>query len=558
MKKAFSLIELIIVLAVIGILAAILIPVISNAVDKANAKAALSDARNALTGYESYAQANEMSSADVVFIVLKAKRLYVYGLLAGSGKLSESVNNPYELESKDNTDISAEAQALLEKLLDNGSVIPSPSQNQVNITEKLADTPCTVQVFYGYRLQSFKVEISFEKSVLDLAIDDIERLTVFTDPETDIEFISSDPEIVSVNEFGIATAKALGSVTITATNGFVSAYCKVNVLDYIEAGTLEELKHLFENTGTQTVFIRIINSYGFGDVSLLPLCVPENKYVRVDFSDVCLWLDFNSNELPDCVIKNLGGKLMLENKAVPAFFGGIHIDINVPDPVINDEYFSILKNETGTLIISNQSVSHFSLYSEELGDRFFTVYNRDKLFIYGYDSDPVSYNPPGVKSTFLRNASGAHATLRNMLCYGTIINEGALDMRNCRFFFYDKCLINTGDVQIIQECEIVNGSFFSDSDSACIENYGNIGDIINSVFFVNNGTVLKLIGGEANSIKNCQLCGGDNLIEVSADFTLKTKLTDGMYFRPVPEALIASGYACIEYDGYYYVVKQSD
>jgi len=37
MKKAFSLIELIIVLAVIGILAAILIPVISNAVDKANA-----------------------------------------------------------------------------------------------------------------------------------------------------------------------------------------------------------------------------------------------------------------------------------------------------------------------------------------------------------------------------------------------------------------------------------------------------------------------------------------------------------------------------------------
>jgi prepilin-type N-terminal cleavage/methylation domain-containing protein len=278
MKKAFSLIELIIVLAVIGILAAILIPVISNAVDKANAKAALSDARNALTGYESYAQANEMSSADVVFIVLKAKRLYVYGLLAGSGKLSESVNNPYELESKDNTDISAEAQALLEKLLDNGSVIPSPSQNQVNITEKLADTPCTVQVFYGYRLQSFKVEISFEKSVLDLAIDDIERLTVFTDPETDIEFISSDPEIVSVNEFGIATAKALGSVTITATNGFVSAYCKVNVLDYIEAGTLEELKHLFENTGTQTVFIRIINSYGFGDVSLLPLCVSENKY----------------------------------------------------------------------------------------------------------------------------------------------------------------------------------------------------------------------------------------------------------------------------------------
>ena len=48
-SKAFSLIELVIVIAVIGAVAAILIPLLSAVVDKANQKSALSDARNALT-----------------------------------------------------------------------------------------------------------------------------------------------------------------------------------------------------------------------------------------------------------------------------------------------------------------------------------------------------------------------------------------------------------------------------------------------------------------------------------------------------------------------------
>ena len=50
-NKGFTIVELIIVIAVIGILAAILIPAFSNIIEKANAKSAYSDARGALSTY---------------------------------------------------------------------------------------------------------------------------------------------------------------------------------------------------------------------------------------------------------------------------------------------------------------------------------------------------------------------------------------------------------------------------------------------------------------------------------------------------------------------------
>ncbi|MBQ6043247.1 MAG: type II secretion system protein [Clostridia bacterium] len=50
-KKGFTLVELVIVIAVIAILAAVLIPVFSNLIGKANESAALQEARNAFEAY---------------------------------------------------------------------------------------------------------------------------------------------------------------------------------------------------------------------------------------------------------------------------------------------------------------------------------------------------------------------------------------------------------------------------------------------------------------------------------------------------------------------------
>ncbi len=50
-KKGFTLVELVIVIAVIAILAAVLIPVFSNVIEKANQSKALQEAKNAWTQY---------------------------------------------------------------------------------------------------------------------------------------------------------------------------------------------------------------------------------------------------------------------------------------------------------------------------------------------------------------------------------------------------------------------------------------------------------------------------------------------------------------------------
>ena len=50
-KKGFTIIELVIVIAVIGILAAVLIPTFSNVIDKANATSAMENAKNAYTNF---------------------------------------------------------------------------------------------------------------------------------------------------------------------------------------------------------------------------------------------------------------------------------------------------------------------------------------------------------------------------------------------------------------------------------------------------------------------------------------------------------------------------
>jgi len=74
-KKGFTIVELVIVIAVIGILAAVLIPTFSSVVDKANASKALQAAKNALT----LALADQEDAAlgnDTVFVVGDYKFTY--------------------------------------------------------------------------------------------------------------------------------------------------------------------------------------------------------------------------------------------------------------------------------------------------------------------------------------------------------------------------------------------------------------------------------------------------------------------------------------------------
>ena len=97
-QKGFTLVELIIVIAVIGVLAAILIPIFSSVIKKANSKSAMSDARNAVSLYMTEALERRLLNEyacpeNIVILVQKGGKYYAYGFnttVAGSMHVSNA------------------------------------------------------------------------------------------------------------------------------------------------------------------------------------------------------------------------------------------------------------------------------------------------------------------------------------------------------------------------------------------------------------------------------------------------------------------------------------
>ena len=134
-NKGFTIVELIIVIAVIGILAAILIPAFSNIIEKANAKSAYSDARGALSTYLANTSTDDEGVTvpeGTIFIVLKAKKfhqfIYVDGQLSVDGDpvdatyTGDVVNTPDAPEKAEEVEGVAGTRAYVQEDNDDGAL----------------------------------------------------------------------------------------------------------------------------------------------------------------------------------------------------------------------------------------------------------------------------------------------------------------------------------------------------------------------------------------------------------------------------------------------------
>jgi len=122
-KRAFTIVELIIVIAVIGILAAILIPSFSNIIEKSNRKSAYADAKNEITNHIIETADNPEGAGAVVpdslIFVHKANKLYVFEYVSDIGGSVKETELVFDCSvNKNAADYEEQLRVAIEAVLD--------------------------------------------------------------------------------------------------------------------------------------------------------------------------------------------------------------------------------------------------------------------------------------------------------------------------------------------------------------------------------------------------------------------------------------------------------
>ncbi len=134
-KKGFTIVELVIVIAVIAILAAVLIPTFSGVVDKANKSSAMQAAKSEYTLYLTE-HADEVSDKmDLDIVVRKGDVTYVFEVTNGQFNAEGKVDNSYSSVGKDD----------LTKLKSE-EITVEPGDWSANYQNYYSDEECTTKI----------------------------------------------------------------------------------------------------------------------------------------------------------------------------------------------------------------------------------------------------------------------------------------------------------------------------------------------------------------------------------------------------------------------------
>ncbi len=139
-KKGFTMVELVIVIAVIAILAAVLIPTFVNLTKKANEAAALADARNIANQILANMLKGGDEAKDILVFEQKGDELYIHGYCAEAGRVLAYYGNPIKVSDLTGETLAEKVAAQLKIMAEKAEVQPAavPSAEDWWSSEKMA------------------------------------------------------------------------------------------------------------------------------------------------------------------------------------------------------------------------------------------------------------------------------------------------------------------------------------------------------------------------------------------------------------------------------------
>ena len=228
-NKAFTIVEVIIVIAVIGILAAILVLALPKAIEEAHEKSALSDAKNTLTETAIEINPSDNLNKNYIIIVEKYEKEYVFSCEDG-GEITPYELNPFGQSVR---------RELADALCDMGLVQAPLGLNEITLDEQFDN----VTLFTGGKLQSpqrIDVEVNCD---IDLPTSGILGVTWKTD----------NSSVASIQN-GKIHGKTVGKTILTGMCDDIRIAYSLYVGKHAEVETFAELKAACEDS-SESVFI---------------------------------------------------------------------------------------------------------------------------------------------------------------------------------------------------------------------------------------------------------------------------------------------------------------
>ena len=342
-NKGFTLVELIIVIAVIGVLAAILIPVFSNVVNKANQKSALSDARNAvstITAEVTDGAGQEMP--DSLMFAKKGGKVYAFAYTQNTGLeafdeegFTMLTNGANDQENFDNT-----VEAYVQELVSEGYAAAATTARS-NLLMKAYRTinPAETRANYAQLTDDEKLQVMHSM----------------------IQNVSFDPD------------KFVLQFSYTPTQAFFADH---EVVAPVAAGTELTVNGVEQPTGT--TLQNAINAAPVGSTIRLYDNVTSSESITVGKN---LTIDGNGH-----TIKTTSGRVVIVNTS--------NVTVNIQNVVLDGDNrnvsygrgFQINSNLTNvTANLSNVTIKNITHYAVNVvtGDTNLTI-NIDNCDIEGY------------------------------------------------------------------------------------------------------------------------------------------------------------------------------